>query len=407
MLIPSIDISRGRAVQLRQGKDLVVTSDRDPRDLAREFSRVGEIAVVDLDAALGTGDNIELVEAICAVAPCRVGGGIRDVERARRLLRAGAHKLIIGTKAAPEFLSQLPASRLMAAVDAREDKVVDHGWTFVLEESPIERAKRLAPYVSGFLYTIVEREGTEGGLDLARVRAMAEAVDLPITAAGGVTTTDEILTLDRLGVDTQVGMALYKGYLKPSECLAAVVDFKKNGDACVTVVQDALDGRLLMVARSNRETLIEAIETGETVLYSRRRGRWRKGEESGNTQRLVRVEVDCDRDTLLFLVEPRGPACHKGTASCFGDRWFSLQWLEATIQSRRTAPGDQSYTRRLLDDAALRRGKIMEEAQELIEAGTRDHARWEAADLFYHTMVEMQARGLTLADIVAELAARH
>jgi phosphoribosyl-ATP pyrophosphohydrolase len=162
-----------------------------------------------------------------------------------------------------------------------------------------------------------------------------------------------------------------------------------------------------MVARSNRETLIEAIETGETVLFSRRRGRWRKGEESGNTQRLVRVEVDCDRDTLLFLVEPRGPACHRGTASCFGGRPFTLQALEATIQSRRTTPGDKSYTRRLLDDAALRRGKIMEEAQELVEAKSREHTRWEAADLLYHAMVEMHARGVTLADVVAELAARH
>ena len=407
MLIPSIDIAGGRAVQLRQGRDLVVTSERDPRELAEEFSRVGEIAVVDLDAALGSGDNLTMVEEICGVAPCRVGGGIRTIDRAERLLRAGARKLVIGTKAEPEFLSQLPSARLLAAVDARDDKVVDRGWTFVLAESPIERAQRLTPYVSGFLYTIVEREGTESGADLKRVEALRRATDLPVTAAGGITSMEEIVALDRLGVDAQVGMALYKGYLKPADCLAAIVNFDKGGGACPTVIQDARDGRVLTVAHSSRDTLVEAVELGETILFSRRRGRWRKGEESGNTQRLIRVEVDCDRDALLFLVEPAGPACHRGTESCFGDRPFSLEGLEGVIAKRASGAAESSYTRRLLEEQDLRHRKVLEEAQELVEATERDHARWEAADVLYHVLVELRAHKLSLEDVVAELEARR
>ena len=407
MLIPSIDLSGGRAVQLRQGKELVITSDRDPRDLAQEFGRVGEVAVIDLDAAMGKGDNLPLIEELCALVPCRVGGGIRYLDRAKRLLRAGARKLIIGTRADPEFLSQLPRERLIAALDSDRGQVLDHGWTAMTGESPIDRAKRLAPYVSSFLYTLVDLEGTEKGIDLKRIGALAEATRLPVTAAGGIKAVEEITALDRLGVDAQVGMSLYRHRFTPAQCMVAILNFEATGEMIPTIVQDIRDGRVLMFSRSTAETLREAIETGETVLFSRRRGRWKKGEESGNTQRLIRVEVDCDRDTLLFLVEPLGPACHRLTESCFGDRPFSLARLEDVIAERERASGEKSYTRKLLDDPVLRREKLLEEAEELAVSPSRENARWEAADLFYHALVEMRAKGVRLAEVVAELESRR
>ena len=407
MLIPTIDLVKGRAVQLRQGEELELVADEDPRDLARRFGRVGEVTVIDLDAARGTGDNLALIEELCAIAPCRVGGGIRDVERGQRLLRAGARRIIIGTRAEPAFLENFPRGRVIAAVDSREDRVVDRGWRRRLDESPIERARRLEPYVGGFLYTVVEREGTETGLDVGRVTSLREAVDKPVTAAGGVRSVDEIVVFDRLGVDLQVGMALYKGTIQPGEAFAAVMDFGKGDQHVPTVVQDARDGRVLMVAHSTRETLTEAIATGDVILWSRRRGRWRKGEESGNTQRLVRVEPDCDRDALLFLVEPSGPACHRGTASCFGERPFSLAVLEGVIAERAAAAEDGSYTKRLLGDPVARRAKVLEEANELVEAESYPEVRREAADLLYHTLVKLAAHGVPLAAVIAELESRR
>ena len=407
MLIPSIDLVRGQAVQLRGGRELELVADEHPRELARRFGRVGEIAVIDLDAARGTGDNLSLVEELCALVPCRVGGGIRDLERGRRLLRAGARRLIIGTAAEPEFLQEFPAARLMAAVDARDGRVVDQGWERQLAESPLERARRLEPYVGGFLYTIVEREGTQAGVDLTRVRALAQAVGKPVTAAGGIRAADEIRTLDQMGVDAQVGMALYRRAIGLGEGLAVVVDFTKDEGCVATVVQDARDGRVLLVAHSTRETLVESVETGDVVLHSRRRGRWRKGEESGNTQRLVRVEVDCDRDAILFLVEPAGPACHRGTASCFGDRPFSLALLEQVIAERAVNADDGSYTARLLTDGVTRRAKIIEEAHELVDADTAAGIRWEAADLLYHVLVDLAARDVSLAAVITELESRR
>jgi phosphoribosyl-ATP pyrophosphohydrolase len=407
MLIPSIDIAGGKAVQLRRGKDHVLTSDQDPRELAREFSRVGEIAVIDLDAAMGKGDNLALVEELCAIAPCRVGGGIRDGDRARRLLRAGARKVIIGTMADPVFLQELPRPRVMVALDAAGGRVLDHGWTEKTSESPIERAQRLAPFVSGFLYTLVDLEGTEQGIDLERIKALKDATDRPVTAAGGVKSEREVAALDSIGVDAQVGMALYRGRFTPADCVVAVMDFAGAKGEVPTIVQDARDGRVLMFSRSTPETLKEAIESGDVILHSRRRGRWKKGEESGNTQRLIRVEVDCDRDTLLFLVVPRGPACHTGAESCFGIRPFTLETLEAIIADRRAKAPRESYTRALLADPVTRKAKLIEEATELADAASPDNARWEAADLLYHAMVEMGARGLTLRDVVAELEARQ
>ena len=407
MLIPSIDLVRGQAVQLRQGRELELVAEENPRDLARRFGRVGEIAVIDLDAARGTGDNLPLIEELCALAPCRVGGGIRNVERGRRLLRAGARRLIIGTAAEPGFLREFPATRLVAAVDARDGHVVDCGWERQLSESPVERARRLEPHVGGFLYTVVEREGTQEGVDIARVQALAEAVGKPVTAAGGVRAADEIRALDRMGVDAQVGMALYRGAIGLGEGLAAVLDFTEHDGRMVTVVQDARDGRVLTVAYSTRETLVESVDTGEVVLPARRRGQRRTGEESGSAQRLVRVEADCDRAAILFLVAPTGPACGRGTASCFGDRPFSLAQLEQVIADQAAAAEDGSYTKRLLTDAVTRRAKIIEEAHELVDADTVAGVRWEAADLLYHVLVDLAARDVPLATVVTELESRR
>ena len=136
MIIPSIDLLGGKAVQLRRGNpdDCAVTVD-DPVALAQEFARYGEVAVIDLDAALGRGDNLKVIEQITARVEARVGGGIRDHARADHLLRAGAKKLILGTAATPEFLSKYPRNQLIVALDAKQGRVVTEGWTHATLET--------------------------------------------------------------------------------------------------------------------------------------------------------------------------------------------------------------------------------------------------------------------------------
>jgi phosphoribosylformimino-5-aminoimidazole carboxamide ribonucleotide (ProFAR) isomerase len=190
MIVPSIDLMDGHAVQLVGGKEKALDAG-DPTPIADRFGRVGEIAVIDLDAALGRGDNRAVIESLLDRAPCRVGGGIRDVDTARRWLDAGARRIILGTAARPEILRALPRERLIAALDAVDGEVVVDGWRTRTGESIADRMAELRPHVSGFLVTFVEREGRLGGTAMHRVEALVEAAgDARVTIAGGVTTAD-------------------------------------------------------------------------------------------------------------------------------------------------------------------------------------------------------------------------
>src|SRR6266849_2760382 len=189
MIVPSIDVMSGRAVQLRHGRELMLDGG-DPLARLDEFAVVGEVAVVDLDAARGLGSNADLIREMVRRAPCRVGGGIRSLD-------AGAAKIVLGTAASAELCAHLPRERVIAAVDAEGGEVVVDGWRTRTGVSVLERIAQLAPTVGGFLFTQVEREGTMGGCDLDAVRrVVAAAGGARVTAAGGITTPAEIAELD-------------------------------------------------------------------------------------------------------------------------------------------------------------------------------------------------------------------
>ena len=237
MIIPSIDIMNGQAVQLIGGETHALNAG-DPMVLAERFGRVGPIAVIDLDAALGQGSNAEVIRALCQRFRCRVGGGIRTVDAARGWLDAGAEQVIIGTRATPEFLAQLPRERCMAALDARDDEVVVEGWRTRTGEKIEARMAELNDHVSGYLVTFVEREGRMGGTRLDRVPDLVAAKgDGSLTIAGGVTTAEEIAALDVLGADAQVGMALYTGQIGLAEAWTAPLQ-SDRAEAALVLLSD-------------------------------------------------------------------------------------------------------------------------------------------------------------------------
>ena len=137
MIIPSIDIMDGKAVQLEQGKKKVLERE-DIFELAEYFGRFGEIAVIDLDAAMGKGNNLETIKKLCKITPCRVGGGIRSVEKAKEILSYGANKIIIGTKASEYFLSLLPKDKVIVAIDSNKGKIVTEGWMKEINATPAD-----------------------------------------------------------------------------------------------------------------------------------------------------------------------------------------------------------------------------------------------------------------------------
>jgi phosphoribosyl-ATP pyrophosphohydrolase len=407
MIIPSIDIMNGRAVQLRGGKELVLEGG-DPIERLAQFSIAGEVAVVDLDAALGKGSNSDLMREMVRLAPCRVGGGIRDLASAIGWLDAGATKIMVGTAATVEFCSALPRERVIAAVDAERGAVVVQGWQQRTNFDPIAKIGELAPHVGGFLLTQVEHEGGMAGFDLSLVqRAVAAAGAARVVAAGGVTTASDIAALDRLGADAQVGMALYSSRLSLGEAVAAALDRGIEDRLWPTVVSDE-QGVALGLVWSTRESLVAAVEQHRGIYWSRSRDElWVKGATSGATQELLRVDLDCDRDALRFTVRQAGSGfCHSGTRSCWPDR-FDLGTLERVSLQRRRTSHAGSGTARLLSDPALLAAKLKEEAAELARADSPPDVVHEAADLLYFALVKAQSVGLSLSDVVAELELRN
>ncbi|TFG79659.1 MAG: hypothetical protein E4H20_11790, partial [Spirochaetales bacterium] len=396
MIIPSIDIMGGRAVQLVGGSRMELDCG-DPLELADRFSIYGQIAVIDLDAAMGLGQNEDLLIEIARRYPCRLGGGVRDADKLTRFLDAGARAVIIGTRAEPDFLSGFPRDRLVAALDTRNGTVSVAGWKMDTGLDSAARLVELAPFVGGFLFTSIEREGALGGLDLDYAERIAEQARSAgfsgsLCFAGGVRSAEEVARLDAMGADVQAGMAIYKGILDPADALMACLSSDRSDGLWPTVVCDER-GVALGLAYSDSESLGTAFRERAGVYRSRRHGLWRKGETSGNRQELLRVDVDCDRDTLRFTVRQGGSGfCHRGSRSCWGpapgncpeSADSGIGRLERTIAGRKaeldldTAPA-ASYSARLFRDDALLSAKLLEEASELAEASGPERAAEEAA----------------------------
>lgn len=405
MLIPSIDLMNGEAVQLVGGATFELSAG-DPRPIMERFARVGEVALVDLDAALGRGSNESVLQDLLRIGNGRVGGGIRSKEGAIEWLDRGAQKIVLGTAATPEFLRELPQRRLIAALDSVQGEVVVEGWVKKTGRTVTERMRELRDLVDGFLVTFVEREGRLEGVDFERVRELREAAgSARLTVAGGIRSTEEIRQLDEMGIDAQLGMALYKGKLSLAEAFAAPFRSDRTDGLWPTVVCTA-SGEVLGQVYSSLESLTEALNTGTGVYASRKRGLWRKGETSGNRQQLERVYVDCDRDALLFVVSQAGEGfCHLPQNSCFGTAaaLASLERVIANAKERRDAVG---YTARLLREPLLLNQKLREEARELAEASEKSEVIHEAADLFYFAMVTLGRAGVSLCDVEDELQRR-
>jgi phosphoribosylformimino-5-aminoimidazole carboxamide ribotide isomerase len=225
VLIPSIDLKDGSVVQLIQGDRLAIRDD-DVDRWVRKFRGFEKVQVIDLDAAMGTGDNLALVRRIAGALSCRVGGGIRTIARARELLASGARQIIAGSALFKDGRPDLAFARaladaigteqVIAAVDSRGGHVVIHGWKTALPMTAVEAVRALEPYCGEFLYTHVDTEGLMRGTSIDAIRAVRTVTARRVTAAGGIATQKEVDDLEALGVDAVVGMAIYTGSLKLS-----------------------------------------------------------------------------------------------------------------------------------------------------------------------------------------------
>lgn len=200
---------------------------------------------------------------------------------------------------------------------------------------------------------------------------------------------------------------------------ASKIDFSKGDGLVPAIVQDADSGAVLMLGYMNREALEETLKRQRAVFYSRSKQRlWEKGETTGHTLDVVDIALDCDADTLLISARPRGPACHNGTLTCFGNEKRSaaeslafLAKLESVIERRASEKPEASYTARLLEKGVARVAqKVGEEGVELALAGVGEadvKVVEESADLLFHLLVLLRARGIAFSDVVRTLESRH
>lgn len=428
MVISSIDLKDGHVVQLKNGKELVLQRD-DADELINEFNLYGEVAVIDLDAAMGHVDpkgntvNTPLLKSLLRKGNVRTGGGIRSVKRARELVSLGAEKVIVGSAAwkadaksgedflNTEFLNELAEAigkqRIIISVDAINGNIAVKGWKETLAIPMVEAAKAAEKYCSELLFTCVEKEGCMGGTDMNMVKSLREAVNCRVVAAGGVSSVEEITELEKLGCDVQLGMALYTGKVSLKDSFINCLNWSKVD--LIPVIAQSTHGEVLMMGYANREAFEKTFETKKLTFWSRTRNTlWTKGETSGHFLEVQKLRVDCDRDTVLATVVPHGGACHTGSWTCFGaepDERSSLERLYSVIEERFANPRPGSYTATL--DGKRVREKVEEESEELCEADGKDEVIWEAADLLYFVSVLMYKEGVDWKDVLDELDRRH
>ena len=427
MVISSIDLKNGHVVQLKNGKELVLQRD-DADALISQFDLYGEVAVIDLDAALGNVDakgntvNTPLLKSLLHKGNVRTGGGIRTVKRAKELISLGAEKVIIGSAAwnshpengpvlNEEFLNELVQAigkdRIIISVDAINGKIAVKGWTETIDISLVDGAKQAENFCSELLFTCVEKEGCMQGTNMEYVKQLRDAVHCRVVVAGGVSSVPEIKELEKLHCDVQLGMALYTNKVALKDAFIACLDFEKM--PMIPVIAQSVNGEVLMQGFANEQAFEKTFETGKLTFWSRSRNElWTKGETSGNFLNVVKLRADCDRDCVLATVLPTGPSCHTGSWTCFGtdpDEKSSMGRLYNIIADRFANPKPGSYTATL--DAKRVREKVEEEAEELCEAETKEDVIWEAADLLYFVNVLLYKEGVTWQDVYNELDKRH
>ena len=225
-IVPCIDLMDGKVVQLIQGREKALEGD-SPDEMLRRFAAFPQIQVIDLDAAMGRGANDHLVEMLASKAVIRAGGGVRTVARAQALLKQGAFRVIVGTSAfnaagpnhgfLEELANTVGREKVILALDTKAGRIVIKGWQEATTFAAEEVIKQLEPYCSGFLCTYVDKEGMMQGTDLDWFRRLRAATDMEITAAGGITTMDDIKALTAMNIHCALGMAIYTGRLDLAE----------------------------------------------------------------------------------------------------------------------------------------------------------------------------------------------
>lgn len=357
-IIPTIDISRGRAVLVCEGK--VTMDNGDPLERADLLSINSDFQIVDLDRAGEIGDNSKLIKQICLKYPCYVAGGIRNYEIASDFLNNNAKRIVVSTALNKDFISKIPKDRLIIAFDIDEEfNLYKRGRKELTKENLFDKIKELHEHISFITITFHYFEGKGKGTDIEKIKIIKQFIEensfkIRVAVAGGINSLQEISEIINMGITPQFGLGLWKKNFTLGEIYANIMNyskmenlyhFKEQGKPTLfpVVILNSI-GQLLGLTYTDFNGIKESIDNNKCVFYSRERQcRWLKGETSGNFQKLLKVGLNCDRTALIFKVQDGYNFCHLEQVSCFNFNDYTSKGILFLEKNIKEAIEDKSF----------------------------------------------------------------
>ncbi|AYV78720.1 MAG: bifunctional phosphoribosyl-AMP cyclohydrolase/phosphoribosyl-ATP pyrophosphatase protein [Edafosvirus sp.] len=419
IFIPTLDISNGKAVLVKNGKVYKILG--DPFEKAQFLSINNHFQVVDIDAAMNIGSNKEIIQKISKKYPCYVGGGIRTYQDAVDYLNSSARRVIISTALSHELVNKIRKERLIIAFDIDEKyNVFKDGRKGFMDKRLFDLIDEYKDNTEIITITFHHTEGTCTGIPMDQVKEIKDYIlkyNIRLVVAGGISSIKEIGDLIDLQVIPQFGSGFWNGKFTLGDifqCISAkVLNIKnvtfKERKLIPTSIQST-DGQLLGEVFSTPESLKLSVDTRIATFHSRETDScWIKGATSGNYHTVINIHYSCDGTALRFVVEGN-TFCHTGSESCFGDTdpaRASLKSMQRLLKKRMNSSEEKSYTKALLSDGFKINSKIMEEAEELICATDNDEIISEASDLIYFMLLYLQKNNVEISDVENELIKRR
>lgn len=411
----------------------------DPLNLAIRYEEEGCDELYYYDISASSEDRGTYYDQIKAIKnhitmPFTVGGGIHELKNIKELLNLGVDKVSINTGAInnPKLISDAAKKygkkRIVAAIDYKKVGnnyfIYTRGGQEKTELDAIQWAKKLEHLGAGEICcNSIDGDGMRNGFDLEFLNKLRNEIKIPIIASGGAGRAKDFIDVFNLGIEKALAASIFHFELvnikSIQEAQIESLHFNEK-DLIPAILQDAKTKKVLMLAYMNKESLKKTINTGNAWFYSRSRQKlWMKGEESGNTQKIIRIDFDCDKDALLCTVQPKGPACHTGRQSCFYqnlvekeesvDRQILFKEYDRIMERfKNPKNGYTDYLLREGIDKILK--KIGEESAETIIAAknnSKEEIIYEMSDLLYHLNVLLVEREISLDDIMKEISRRY
>ena len=413
--IPTLDISNEKAVLVKNGKVYKILG--DAMEKAKFLSIHKHFQIVDIDRAIGTGNNTELIKSIVQRYPCYVGGGIRSYDDAIEFLNSSARRVIVSTNLSSEFIHSIPKERLIIDFDIDQDyKVFIKGRTEINTTNFFDLLKMYCNYVEMITITFHHTEGTCAGIPMKQIediKQVLEPYNIKIVVAGGISSIDEIERLKQMNVIPQFGSAFWNGLFTLGDVYSIMLNEKRQSKWIATekkiilypcIVQN-INGVVLGLTYCSKESLKISVDSRIATFYSRDRDTlWIKGANSGSYHTVQYVHLNCDNTSIRMIVDGN-IFCHLDCISCFGHcdpSRGNLKSLQKIIQQSR----EGSYTSDLLKSETKIKSKLLEETEELVCSKGLEVIH-ETADLLYFICMFLQKNKIDITDVEQELIKRH